>query len=390
MPPAKLALRALSSLMGDAAAFNELILQWLSASPTARQIDREVGDLCSDVLGASEPWLTYLRYDPQLDRDWLKDRLGLDLRDDQVESVRKMDDPKNLDQLARVGNATAKLVKEEHFDARFRHLTTPRGRAARRTESPETIGGDHVRLHRAAVRNQERDRFRQGSPGADRPGDGTVGPAGDTTEPIARAGNIRADMFELLAKADLVIADISIHNANVFYELGARHALRDKRTFLIRSRSDEVPFDLRTDRYLEYDKDEPGRERRGAGDGAPADHREAGDGQPDLPAGAQARAPGLDAARRRARGLPRGGREGRTRPVPRRSRAAVAGGAGVRLGIGGAAPGRPRPVPPQGMGGRAGDVGSGQGRGSRATTRPTSSSAPSINVSAILRHRTLR
>lgn len=81
---------------------------------------------------------------------------------------------------------------------------------------------------------------------------------GGTTEPIARAGNIRADMFELLAKADIVIADMSIHNANVFYELGARHALRDKRTFLIRSRSDEVPFDLKTDRYLEYDKDDPG------------------------------------------------------------------------------------------------------------------------------------
>jgi hypothetical protein len=85
-----------------------------------------------------------------------------------------------------------------------------------------------------------------------------LGLQGDTTEPIARAGNIRTDMFELLAKADIVIADISIHNANVFYELGARHALRDKRTFLIRSRSDEVPFDLRTDRYLEYDKDDPG------------------------------------------------------------------------------------------------------------------------------------
>ena len=84
-----------------------------------------------------------------------------------------------------------------------------------------------------------------------------LGLQGGTTEPIARAGNIRADMFELLAKADIVIADISIHNANVFYELGARHALRDKRTFLIRSRSDDVPFDLRTDRYLEYDKDDP-------------------------------------------------------------------------------------------------------------------------------------
>lgn len=119
MAPAKLALRALSSLMGDAAAFNELILQWLSVSPTARQIDREVGDLCSDVLGASEPWLTYLRYDPQLDREWLKDRVGLDLREDEVEGLRKMDDPANLDALARVGAATAELVKKEHFDARF-------------------------------------------------------------------------------------------------------------------------------------------------------------------------------------------------------------------------------------------------------------------------------
>ena len=35
------------------------------------------------------------------------------------------------------------------------------------------------------------------------------------------------DMFQLLLTADLVVADISIHNANVFYELGMRHALRE-------------------------------------------------------------------------------------------------------------------------------------------------------------------
>ena len=69
--------------------------------------------------GASEPWLTYLRYDPELERAWLKDRLGLDLRDDQVEGLRKMDDPTNLDALARLGEATAALVKEAHFAARF-------------------------------------------------------------------------------------------------------------------------------------------------------------------------------------------------------------------------------------------------------------------------------
>lgn len=85
-----------------------------------------------------------------------------------------------------------------------------------------------------------------------------AGLEGNTTEDIAQAGNIREDMFALLAHADVVIADVSLHNANVFYELGARHALRPRRTFLIRFDADEVPFDLKTDRYLSYDADQPG------------------------------------------------------------------------------------------------------------------------------------
>src|ERR1700676_3032961 len=90
---------------------------------------------------------------------------------------------------------------------------------------------------------------------------------GGTTEPFLQAGNIRADMFQQLLVADVVIADISIHNANVFYELGIRHALQAQRTFLLRAKSkrapqdrgpqDDVPFDLKTDRYLEYDSDRP-------------------------------------------------------------------------------------------------------------------------------------
>ena len=60
-------------------------------------------------------------------------------------------------------------------------------------------------------------------------------------------------MFERLLLADIVIADISIHNANVYYELGIRHALRPRTTILIRARRDDVPFDLSTDRYLAYD-----------------------------------------------------------------------------------------------------------------------------------------
>ncbi|MDX2152760.1 MAG: hypothetical protein SFV54_18605 [Bryobacteraceae bacterium] len=82
--------------------------------------------------------------------------------------------------------------------------------------------------------------------------------AGGTTGEILEAGNIREDMFQLLLLADLVVADISIHNANVFYELGIRHALRGRQTVLLRARvTIDVPFDLKTDRYISYDPQNP-------------------------------------------------------------------------------------------------------------------------------------
>jgi hypothetical protein len=81
--------------------------------------------------------------------------------------------------------------------------------------------------------------------------------SGGTSAEFIEQGNIRTDMFEQLLIADLVVADISIHNANAFYELGIRHAFREKRTFLIKSEGDEVPFDLKTDRYLPYDAKDP-------------------------------------------------------------------------------------------------------------------------------------
>lgn len=79
-----------------------------------------------------------------------------------------------------------------------------------------------------------------------------------TTEAVVEAGNIREDMFHLLMTADLVIADVTLHNPNVYYELGIRHAFRDRFTFMIRSKGQDYPFDLKTDRYFEYDPDAPG------------------------------------------------------------------------------------------------------------------------------------
>jgi hypothetical protein len=85
-----------------------------------------------------------------------------------------------------------------------------------------------------------------------------IGAEGGTTIDIVEAGNIRVDMFRRLLTADLVVADLSIHNANVFYELGIRHALRDHGTFMLRCDADRFPFDLQTDRYFVYRKEDPG------------------------------------------------------------------------------------------------------------------------------------
>ena len=85
------------------------------------------------------------------------------------------------------------------------------------------------------------------------------GLAGGTTGLVVDAGNIRADMFALILEADIVICDITVHNANVFYELGVRHALRKKHTVLIKGdpSADTTPFDLSTDRYLKYSIADP-------------------------------------------------------------------------------------------------------------------------------------
>jgi hypothetical protein len=83
---------------------------------------------------------------------------------------------------------------------------------------------------------------------------------GRTTGEITRQGNIREDMFRLLVVSDVVIADVSIYNANVFYELGIRHGLLERHTLPIRAKGSKkkYPFDLQTDRYFEYDSAKPG------------------------------------------------------------------------------------------------------------------------------------
>ncbi len=65
-------------------------------------------------------------------------------------------------------------------------------------------------------------------------------------------GSILADMFQELLIADLVVADLSIPNPNVWYEVGVRHALRARGVVLLFGGKAPTAFDLYTERKLRY------------------------------------------------------------------------------------------------------------------------------------------
>ncbi len=116
---AKLGITALASLMDDASVLNETMLQWFSRSATARPIDRELGDLGTDLLGGNA-LLTYLRYQAWLDKDWLRDNLNIELAKKELDALAEMDKPENVRRLSEIGDAVAaRLVEERHFPPAF-------------------------------------------------------------------------------------------------------------------------------------------------------------------------------------------------------------------------------------------------------------------------------
>jgi hypothetical protein len=67
----------------------------------------------------------------------------------------------------------------------------------------------------------------------------------------ARPGKITSKIYDLIANAGIIIADMTGRNPNVFYELGLAHAVTDNVILLTQDRED-VPFDLRDFIHIEY------------------------------------------------------------------------------------------------------------------------------------------
>lgn len=67
------------------------------------------------------------------------------------------------------------------------------------------------------------------------------------------AGDIRTDMYFELVTADIIVADISVLNANVFYELGIRHGVAPRGVFMVDGGWAQLRiFDIAPDRKFSF------------------------------------------------------------------------------------------------------------------------------------------
>jgi hypothetical protein len=72
---------------------------------------------------------------------------------------------------------------------------------------------------------------------------------------IFSSTSIMSDIWRGMRKAAVILADVTGKNSNVFYELGLAHASR-KPVVIITGNLDDVPFDLKGLRVIEYNKDD--------------------------------------------------------------------------------------------------------------------------------------
>jgi hypothetical protein len=73
------------------------------------------------------------------------------------------------------------------------------------------------------------------------------------SDEIVHSGVIDVAMYEMLLRADLVIADISTGNVNAVYELGVRHALRSQATIIMKEDVGRLYFDLDHSNTFHYE-----------------------------------------------------------------------------------------------------------------------------------------
>jgi hypothetical protein len=72
-------------------------------------------------------------------------------------------------------------------------------------------------------------------------------------------GHIIDDIMRSISEAEIIVADLTTKNPNVFYELGIVHMVKNvNKVIMITQSQDDVPFDIRPFRFILYQKNEQG------------------------------------------------------------------------------------------------------------------------------------
>ena len=73
---------------------------------------------------------------------------------------------------------------------------------------------------------------------------------------------VMEDILREIGTSELIVADVTGRNPNVFYELGIAHMVKSAaRVLLITQRVDDIPFDLRAYRHIVYTHSQRGLEK---------------------------------------------------------------------------------------------------------------------------------
>ena len=111
-------------LMQDASWHNQLLMQWISNSPTAWQIDDEIGKLDNDFIGSSKKdkgLISYLRYNVWLDAPTIGPLMNKQYTQKEIDGLVEMSNAGSRFELYDIGSkAASKEVNETHFPDTFK------------------------------------------------------------------------------------------------------------------------------------------------------------------------------------------------------------------------------------------------------------------------------
>jgi len=112
--------------MQDASWHNQIILQWISNSPTAVEIDGEIGSLTNDLIGRvgkGTNLISYLRYNNWLDEETLTPLMKKTYTPAQIADLVEMSNAESRHELYDIGVKASRYIDESHFPELFKVQT---------------------------------------------------------------------------------------------------------------------------------------------------------------------------------------------------------------------------------------------------------------------------